>query len=345
MFGFKLAGDEWVAVLGTTFLALRLLYAFVRVIWLYATDRGPPRMMSPFLFLVSGLAVAALAVAAVSMWRGGQPWVVRIFTYAFAGGIGFILGIMFDMVIETRSHHLWQWLMTFRIPQYREQLHYADEEARLAAATKLSHLGDRARPAVPELVTLFKDESAEVRAAAVLAVLSTIPDPPDDADPDLVKAARAALTDPDVRVRAVAAAILVRFDAATPAEVLPALCEGLARTGDSTPLVAAEALGKLGPAATPAIAALRDAALRAEGQNYAAVAALGKIGEPAIPALVEILARGEALCQHIAAESLGTLGEPARVALPELRKLSMQTNHIAASTAKQAISKLGGDIG
>jgi hypothetical protein len=343
MFGFGLEGDEWAAVLGTAFLALRLLFALVRVVWLYARDCGPPRGPTVYTLLGSGVAVGALAVGAVSIWTGGLPAAARQLGYSFAAVLGFFLGMMFDLVIEMRAARLWVWLMAFRVPRYREELQSPDSEARLAAVNKLLPLGQYARPAVPELLDAFKDSSADVRAAAAHGVLNLIPDPPEGDEAGTTTAARSAMSDSDVRVRAIAAAILVRFNAATPAEVLPALCAGLARTTEPCAGDAADALCHIGPPAAPAVGPLRDLALSPDAPGSAATA-LGKIGEPAIPALVEILEKGEPAAQYLAALALGDMGEPARVALPALRRLSLLTTNYANVAAKKAITKLGGDI-
>src|SRR5581483_7542327 len=163
MFGLGLGFDEWAAVLGTAFLALRLVFALVRVVWLYALDRGPPRGPAVYTLLASGVAVGALAVGALSIWTGGLPGRGRQVGYSAAAVLGFFLGMMFDVVIEMRAARLWVWLMAYRVPQYREELQSPDSEARLAAVNKLLALGRYARPAVPELLDVFKDGSADVR--------------------------------------------------------------------------------------------------------------------------------------------------------------------------------------
>jgi hypothetical protein len=362
MFVWGLGLDEWAAVLGTGYLAMRLMLAPVRALGLYAADRGPPGFIGPYLILVSGVAVAALSIGAVSIGTGGLPAGVREVGYSAVGVVGLFLGFAFEMIVEVRTARLWVWLMAFRVPQYREQLQSPDPDARLAAAARLQWLGGYARPALPELLEAFKDSSADVRAAAAHVALNVAAGLPTGEEPEVVSAARAALADPDARVRAGAAALLVHHGAAPPAGVLPALCGGLARPDEPCAGDAADALGLLGPAAAPAVPALRDLALAPDaavarklppGREFvrpadalaaAAVGALGKIGEPAIPALVEVLERGGPTAQSLAARTLGDMGDPARAALPALRRLALQTGNIASVWAKKAITKLGGDI-
>jgi HEAT repeat protein len=144
-------------------------------------------------------------------------------------------------------------------------------------------------------------------------------------------------------VRVFAAAILAAYHAPA-GDVLPILCAGLESDDSDVATAACSALARLGPAATPAIPALRDRVLGEPTGHKAAMDALVQLGEPAIPALIELLDRGDTTDKWLAAIALGDLGEPARIALPALRKLSIQRTTLASAAAKKAIRKLGGDI-
>jgi HEAT repeat protein len=325
------------------FLALRLLGGLAQVVWWYITDTA--RVVSPRVTLsfLTALATAVLAVGVISIATGGVPRQIRIPIYVVAGTVCLFLGLMLDLMVSISLYLLSNVMMASRVPRYREQLLHGDERVRLHAAKQLATLGWRARPARPELLAVFEDESSEVRAAAAAAVLVAIPDPADDEE-ELLKAARARLTDPALPVRVYAAAILVACRA--PAEQsIPVLIDGLKCEDDNIAGLATRALGQLGPAAVPAIAALRERIFVPESEHLDAIDTLQKIGEPAIPVLIEILDRGTSMLKLQAAKVLGEMGEPACTALPALRKLSIQRNSIASAAAQKAIKKLGGEIG
>jgi HEAT repeat protein len=342
MFGLNLDTIEWAAAIGVAYLVLRLAYGVGRVIWWYTTDSL--RICKPHILITTftGFAVAAMCIGLVSLATDIKPGVLHTVVYAVAAVIGFFIGVIFDFIIEFRLYRISTWLMSFRVPQYREQLLDGDEAVRLGAARRLVGLGGYAIPARPELFGAFKDKSADVRAAAVQAISNTITDPPAEDDTETPTTTRAVLTDPDIRVRVYAAGILSVFNAATPAEVLPTLCEALSLADNDTAYAAAFVLYRMGPAAEPAIASLRDSVLLRALPNAAAVDALGKIGAPAVPALVEILERGDVTSKWQAASSLGTMGDAAREALPALRKAAALPNTVLSSAAKRAIAKLGG---
>lgn len=340
MFGWDI--DELALLIGGGYLALRILGGLVVVLWRFFADSQLVFHIRPWTMFPTGIAFCLVAAAALSQITGGLLPNVRFVAYSvtFIGGL--MIGSMFDLFLTFRFYRLSHWLMALHVPKYREQLLHGDEQVRLGAAHRLIALGVRARAARPELLTLFSDDSAAIRAAAVQAVLAGTPDPPED-DPELPRAARATLADPSLSVRVFAAAILTAYHAPA-AEVLPILCAGLESEEGATSSAACSALGRLGPAAIPAIPALRDRVLKEETGHKAAMDALVKLGEPAIPALIELLDRGDNTDKWFAAVALGDLGEPARIALPALRKLTMQRTTLASDAAKKAIRKLGGDI-
>src|SRR5262245_43413981 len=128
MFGIELSRSEWAALIGVVYLALRILFTFGRVVWWYVTDsRRLTTKIRPELPLLTGIAVAAIMIgtlAAVTDWPLGGG---RTIAYIGAAVIGFLLGIMLDFIIELRSWTVSAWLMSFRIPQYRERLLHGDE--------------------------------------------------------------------------------------------------------------------------------------------------------------------------------------------------------------------------
>jgi len=339
---FGLEKDEFAALAAATLLAARVLCSVGKVLWWYAADAPRVAKLHPLTPFLTGVAVALLAVALLSIATGWPLRGVRLVAYAAAALGGFVLGIVFDFTLDFRLYEISDRLMARRVPRYREQLLYGDSDSRIHAARQLASLGARTIPARPELLAAFKDESAEVRAAVARAVLYSIPDPPDD-DPELPKAARLLLADPDLTARVSAAAILVAYGAPA-AEVLPALCEGVKSADPNVGGDAASAIGRLGPAAESAIPALRESVLAQDSPNYSVLATLGKIGPAAVPVLVEVLERGDSTGKWMAANALAEMGEPARAALPALRKLTAHPDLTARAAAQTAIKKLGGDI-
>lgn len=339
---FGLQRDEQSAIAGATYLVLRIFFLLARSVWWYIADVRRiiiPRIWVPVL---TGIAVAVMTDSLLSIATG---WPLRgafVVAYLAAALMGFFLGIAFDFVLHIRFWRLSDWLMSLRVPRYREQLLYGDESARLKAALQLTTLGQYARPARPELLAAFKDESAEVRAAAATAVLHAIPEPADD-DPEPPKAARLLLHDPALPVRVYGAAILIAYNS-PPAEFLAVLCDGLKCPDVNVSGLASRGIGKIGPPAEAAIPSLRESLFMIEEPNHEAIDALSKIGAPAIPVLIEVLERGDSTGKWMAARALGDMGEPARVALPALRKVANQPEDFAATAAKKAVEKLGGDI-
>jgi HEAT repeat protein len=339
---FGLEYDELAVAAGTFVLVARVLYALAGVVRAWAVDRFVVRVSMPAT-MVTGLALATVAVGLVSLAGvGGQKGIQQV-VYLMSAFAGLFFGFLFDMALGHWQYRLYRRLAARNLPLYREQLTAPDAEVRKHAADRLAFIGPYARPALPDLLAALKDESADVRVEVIEAVLAAA-DPPAEDDADTPKAARAALSDPDPRVRACAAALLVRFRAAPPEEVLPVLCDGVVRTEDGCAFYAAVALEKLGPAAAPAIPALREAVLERTPENFVGVNALAAVGPAAIPVLIEVLERGGSYYKSVAAKALGDMGEPARVALPALRKLALKTDDVAHHAAKAAIKKLGGDI-
>jgi hypothetical protein len=346
MFGIGLSNAEWVGLAGAAFLLLRVLYGLAVVLWWYATDALRPTRVPTVTAALTGIGVGAMAVGLLSAatdWpAGGGHFAV----YGFVGVVGWFLGVIFEFVVFFRLLRLSDWLMSLRVPQYRDQLQLGDTDARRGAADRLATLGLYAAPARPELIAVLRgDDSADVRFAASRALLYATPDPPEEGDTDTPGAARAALADADPRVRVFAAAILVPYKAAGPAAVLPILCAGLADPDDEVSGVATSALGVIGPDAAPAIPALREAALKFEKPNISAPNALGAIGGPeAVEALVEVLERGDNTARNLAAHALAGMGERARAALPALQKAALHTDIGVSGAARQAIKKIGGSV-
>jgi HEAT repeat protein len=344
MLGLELTRSEWAAVAAIAYLAVRVACGVGLVLWWYASDSLRQTALRVELTLVTGVAVATMCVALLSIGTGWPLRGFRILLYIGTAAVGFMLGIAFDMVVSIRLWRMSTWLMSLRVPRYRERLLHGDAEVRLSAAKRLAALAGYSRAARPELLAAIRgDDAADVRTQSALAILYSIPDPPDE-DAELAKEFRPALADADPRVRTIAAAVQTTFHTTPAADLLPILCAGLTTRDEETAGIAAEALGRLGAEAASAIPDLQASAMDRERGNLIAPEALAKIGETAIPALLVILEGGPPNSRSGAAEALGGMGSPARVALPALRLASEDKDEIVAGAAKRAIRKLGGEI-
>ena len=141
------------------------------------------------------------------------------------------------------------------LPHFQMLLRAEDAGQRAGAAATISRMGSHAAAAVPDLIEAVKDESAEVRTQAALALWAS-----GVKEPALLTTLQALLHDGEERVRLVAAGALADYRAATPAEVLPVLMAGLMHPEDQfAGDIAAGRLGWLGLEAVPAAPALRAA--------------------------------------------------------------------------------------
>lgn len=142
--------------------------------------------------------------------------------------------------------------MSAELSTWIDQLSAEDESARQVAAEKLSQLGEEARSAAVPLARAAGDQTEAVREAAVAALEGLGPPEADDlpALADLVG-------NPQADIGYWAATLIGRAGDAGAAAV-PALQAAL---GERAPLSlrerAAWALGKIGPAASPALDELR----------------------------------------------------------------------------------------
>jgi HEAT repeat protein len=165
------------------------------------------------------------------------------------------------------------------IPTVIKLLSSPGVDTRWYAASALEQIGPRARSATQPLLTLLKDEEADVRGIAALALASV-------GDDDIV---------------------------------LPPLIQVLDDPSWDTQICVMSALKRFGPKAKKAvpslIRALRTTMPVAVGVN--AQEALVEIGEPAVPTLMELL-KEEKAPRRAAASILGKIGPQAKAAVPIL---------------------------
>lgn len=340
MFAISWQVDEWLLVLGVSLLVTRLFIGLGRIVYsLWKDVDYTPELFTPkttggqdsnLMFVTVSMTIlgsAALALALASFWTGGPPQEVRAFVYALCLSAGIFVGVLLEARIAVWCISLWFFLagLGFKLGKYRADLQSEDTQTRVNAARGLSRLMIKARPAVPELLVAMRDESAEVRALAAVALLSARP----EIETTVESAARAALADPDMRVRTAAAAMLARIPETNADELMPIFHEGLKHQDTHTALIALQGFASLGPRAASACAAIGDAVLLPScGGSCLASASSGvlaAIGPPALPALIKLLERGDYTVMVSAIWALGEIGEPARDALPLLQTISRQS--------------------
>lgn len=152
---------------------------------------------------------------------------------------------------------------------------------------------------------------------------------------------RMQLHDPSVEARRQAGEAFRDMDVALLKQAIEELTRAVTDEDVQVRRSVAQALSKVGPAATSAIPALIKASEMKQGDprfvfwaRYHAIAALGNIGpraKEAIPVLTRQLGSGDPLDEY-RAEALGKIGPEARVALPALVKLFRAANQPGAQS-------------
>jgi HEAT repeat protein len=237
-------------------------------------------------------------------------------------------------------------------PALADVLGSSDPEFRLAAAEALARLGAGAAPALPALIRSLSDWSPPVRRSAAKALAAAGPGAGyaipwllgllADWDDPAREAAAAALVAIGAAAVPLLAVVLEERDLGRTAErpryreevdrlwrrledegcwsapdtswhdPVWAAREGLRERTEAVHLAAATALGRIGPAAAPAVPAL-SAALSDESYvvRLAVVRAVGEIGPPArdlLPQLSILAASGTDAMRKVAAEALARIG-------------------------------------
>lgn len=339
---FGLSVEESVGVIAGAYLLVRAAWVLGGAALRGAADRNPPRNMDPRFVLFTGAVVAAGVVALVSR-AVEAPLVARRVAQCASGVGGFVLGMMFDMALSLQAWRVWRAMATRRVPAYRVALANALTAVRRHAAERLGQLGDRARPALPELRAALKDADGSVRAEVCGAIANAISIPPPADDTETVPAVRPLLKDTELGPRVCACAVLLRFGAVPVEEAVPHLAAGLREPDGPTHWAAALAAKELGQRAEPLIPALRAAALEREPGSTWAVETLGTVGAPAVPALMEVARRAPTALKRAAVRELGVIGPAARAAVPVLRELEKHQDSILQSAARTALRAIGTD--
>ncbi len=208
------------------------------------------------------------------------------------------------------------------VPALVQALRDEDEDVRREAAWALGKIG---ASAVPALVQALQDEDRWVRRAAAEA-LGKIGDP--QAVPALIQT----LQDKNIWVRRAAAEALGEIG---DPQAMPALIQTLQ---DEVKDVR-RAVGKIGdPQAVPDLIQYFEDQGKKDVRR-AAAEALGKIGAPAVPALIQALQDEDEDVRRAAAWALGQIGD--RQAVPALIQALQDENEDVRRAAALSLGKIG----
>jgi HEAT repeat protein len=225
---------------------------------------------------------------------------------------------------------------------------------RVGAIQALGGFGVAAAPAIPALIDALKDGDGLTRWYAA-GVLGEIGPGAQAAVPELIRLLASKdevqgapgtmgfggmAIKPD-GLAVVAAKALGRIGPDARAAVAP-LTKMLAEADESTRSGAAEALGEIGRDAGPAVPdlarLLSDRAWFVAGN---AATALGRIGAPAVTALNQALRGRDPQVRHLAITALGEVGPDAAAALPDLLRALADPDEETRTAAAEAIGPIG----
>jgi HEAT repeat protein len=218
----------------------------------------------------------------------------------------------------------------------RNQPHSAEEVSILRA---LVALGPTAAPIAPYAALLCKmDLDRTVRGGVAFELLRRIGPASTTGEPVL----RSLLHDPIPRVRCEAARTLGALGrGAWPA--IPRLRAMLEEDDQECQIWAAYALARIRGDALPYLPRL----IEAVGRTKAAALALGKLGpaaKPALPSLLDLLERGDEAQRAGAVETLGAMGSHAADAVPALVRLLKHRRPAVRAAAVRGLSEMGGAV-
>ena len=206
----------------------------------------------------------------------------------------------------------------------------SDPQVRIALLSALPKIGLEPGAAVPALVAGIVDDNETVRHAAINALV------PMRAGRDLaLTALTALLKENNAAMRQRAARALGRMGpAATPA--VPAIIEA-ARTSSADSTLA-NALAEIGPEALPAVlAALKDAP-PADAERLLGL--LRGFGKPALPVLLEAFKNPTPQVRAAAARAVGAMGREAKAAVDPLFALATDAEALPRAAAFRALVAL-----
>lgn len=208
-------------------------------------------------------------------------------------------------------------------------------ETRPRAAWALSELGERAKPALPALIGLLKNEVA-ARDAAI--ALGTMGHSASEALPALI----AAMSNPNEEARAaIASAIKQIGPGAEHIPLLIPLLDDKYLKVRSTIILTFGYMGEIGKPTIPAIAKhLSDPSSWCRMHAAASLARFGPDAKDAVPALREALHDKEGVVRGAAANALGRI-YPNKEIVPDLIEVAQDENEGARIKASEALIVVG----
>ncbi|QDU59765.1 HEAT repeat protein [Planctomycetes bacterium Pan216] len=191
-------------------------------------------------------------------------------------------------------------------------------------AESVDHLGPKALPLLPTLLSVAKDGTREpvVRATAIYAIGAIGPDAKEESLGFLLKQLEAK----DASVRLAAIYALANVDpqhGRRLTQLVPILLSVLEERDDVAHVQAIEALSELAEhepeVVTELAKALQDADVHERASILAALAELGEQSQPALPAIREMLKDDRAPVRYNAGFAVGKIGPSAKEAVPDLK--------------------------
>jgi HEAT repeat protein len=183
---------------------------------------------------------------------------------------------------------------------------------------------------------------AHIVTVVLFAITLATPDAAAQDDPSpTIDTSILSLAHPDPKAREAAPRALGRIGPAA-APAVPALADALTDPDQAVRLSAASALGWIGPAAAPAVPALIEV-LADPDQRVRGIAsgALGLIGPPAVPALANALADPDQQVRAYAALALREIGPAAAPAVPALADALTDPDKGVRASAALALQMMG----
>lgn len=239
------------------------------------------------------------------------------------------------------------------LPDLYVQLeHQKEPSAKAIIAAAILKIDRSQRRAIVELARGLQEVDEHIRywgqdeAAAVWSTLGK------DAEPAIGRLIEGLIYDsptrqwdePRSRVRS--AELLIDISVYRP-ELIDALIDMCESSGGRHRCRAADALGRIGPAAgraVPAIVTLladRDRHSSIDEPGDHAAPALGKIGVPAVPLLRTALKDDRPFVRQRAAQALGLVGRGAQPAAADLVSAVKEPNRVMRTTAAEALGRIG----
>ncbi len=222
-----------------------------------------------------------------------------------------------------------------------KSLEGTENQVRAQAAQALGNIGAEAKPAIPALLKLLRDEQNDVTSGMLADALAKI-GPPAKQDIGLL---REAIKDPNTKVRAYAAASIGALgpDAGS---LLALLVKAASDKHAEVRQNAVRSLGKMGgngkdtivPALTTALQDSEHEVRVAAAQALENMDALGAID---VALLISMLKQQDSEVRACGARALGKMGPRAKAALPALVEAFKGTDNAVRRAALGALASLG----